>query len=66
VNGRRIGIWIAVTMACCAALGGWAGHNLGDGGPGMVVLIAAVCAVLGSFAPGWITRLVRRKPRGSD
>jgi hypothetical protein len=65
VSGRRIGIWIAVTMVCCAALGGWAGHNLGDGGPGMIVLIAAVCAVLGSFAPVWIARLLRRGPRSS-
>jgi hypothetical protein len=62
VSKRRTGIWIAVAMLCFAALGGWAGHNVGGGGPGMIVLIAAVCAVLGSFAPGAIARLLRRRP----
>jgi hypothetical protein len=66
VTKRRISIWIVLTMLCFAALGGWAGHNLGDGGPGMIVLIAAVCAVLGSFAPGAIARLVKRRPDRSS
>lgn len=60
---RRLGIWIIVTVAVCAGLGAWAGHYVGGGGAGNVALIAATCAVLGSFLPGGV-RLLRSRVRG--
>jgi hypothetical protein len=47
----------------CAALGAWAGHHVGDGGPGNIALIAATCAVLGSFVPNAVL-WVRGRLRG--
>jgi hypothetical protein len=63
VQRQRIGVWIVVVVAACAALGGWAGSNVGDGKIGMVALIGATCGVLGSFLPGgllWVRDRVRR------
>jgi hypothetical protein len=62
---QRIGVWIIVAATACAALGGWLGSFLGDGGVGMVALIGASFAVLGSFLPGSVSRVLGRS-RGSD
>jgi L-lactate permease len=62
-RGPGLVIWIAVVIAACAALGGWLGSQLGDGGTGMVVLVAATLGVLGSFLPGSVLRAVSRLRR---
>jgi len=67
VQRQRIVTWIVVVVAVCAALGGWAGSNVGDGKIGMVALIGATCGVLGSFLPGgvlWVRDRVRRPRPG--
>jgi hypothetical protein len=67
VQRQRMMIWIMGVVAACAALGGWAGSNVGDGRIGMVALIGATCGVLGSFLPGgvlWIRDRVRRSGPG--
>jgi hypothetical protein len=51
VKLRVLTIWIIAMVLVCAALGAWAGHHIGAGGPGNIALIAATCAVLGSFVP---------------
>ena len=43
---QRIGIWIILAMAACAALGAWLGRHIGDGGTGMMALIAVLSLVL--------------------
>jgi hypothetical protein len=63
VYRQRIVVWIVLAIAACAALGGWAGSNMGDGKLGMVALIGATCGVLGSFLPGgvlWVRDRLRR------
>ncbi len=58
--------WIIATMAACAALGAWAGHQIGDGGAGNIALVSATCAVLGSFLPGavlWLRGRMRDRGR---
>ena len=60
---QRIGIWIILAMAACAALGAWLGRHIGDGGTGMMALIGATLGVLGSFLPGsvtWVRGRIRR------
>jgi len=57
-------VWIAIVIAICAALGGWLGSHIGDGGTGMVVLVAATLGVLGSFLPGSVLRVVSRRRSG--
>jgi hypothetical protein len=62
VKLRRLSIWIIATVLVCAALGAWAGHHVGGGGPGNIALIAATCAVLGSFVPNavvWVCLRLR-------
>lgn len=56
-------VWIAIVIAACAALGGWLGSRIGNGGTGMVVLIAATLGVLGSFLPGSVLRVASRLRR---
>jgi hypothetical protein len=51
VQFHRLTPWIIATMLACAAFGAWAGHQIGDGGAGNIVLISLTCAVLGSFVP---------------
>jgi hypothetical protein len=65
-RSARVVIWIAAMIALFAALGGWLGSHIGDGGPGMVALIAATLGVLGSFLPGSVLRVVSllRRPGG--
>ncbi|MGO8962026.1 MAG: hypothetical protein ACLQFR_32335 [Streptosporangiaceae bacterium] len=63
---HRLAAWIIVTIVVCAALGAWAGHQIGDGGAGNIVLVSATCAVLGSFLPGairWLRRQLRDRSR---
>jgi hypothetical protein len=60
---QRLGVWIIIAVAAGAALGGWVGTHLGDGGAGMVALIAAAFGVLGSFLPGSVSRLLDRTGR---
>ena len=63
---RSNGFWIAMALLACAALGGWLGQRI-SGNAGMVVLLAAVCGVLGSFIPGsvrWTGLQLRRRGRG--
>ena len=58
--------WITATVLACAALGAWAGHQIGDGGAGNIALVSATCAVLGSFLPGavlWLRGRVRDSGR---
>ena len=50
-------------IAIFAAVGGWIGSRVGDGGTGMVVLIAATLGVLGSFLPGSVLRVFSRLRR---
>ena len=57
-HSLRTVAWIAAMIAIFAALGGWLGSRIGDGGTGMVVLIAATLGVLGSFLPGTVLRVV--------
>jgi hypothetical protein len=60
VHQQRLGIWILVALLACAGLGALLGRHVGGGTTGMVVLIGATCAVLGSFLPTVISRLVAR------
>jgi hypothetical protein len=60
VHLRRLSIWILVVVLACAGLGALLGRHIGGGTTGMVVLIGATCAVLGSFLPTVISRLVAR------
>jgi hypothetical protein len=58
---RRVS-WIVATVVACAALGAWAGHQIGDGRAGNIALVSATCAVLGSFLPGtvlWLRGRIR-------
>ena len=60
---QRIGVWIVVAAAACAALGAWLGSHLDDGNTGMVALIGATAGVLGSFLPNsvlWVRARLRR------
>jgi hypothetical protein len=68
VKRQRIGVWIVVVVAACAALGAWLGSHIGGGQVGMVALIGATFGVLGSFLPGallWLRDRTRR-PRGTS
>jgi hypothetical protein len=65
VKRRRLTIWITAMALVCAGLGAWAGHHIGGGGPGNIALIAATCAVLGSFLPNtvlWLRSRLRGGP----
>jgi hypothetical protein len=58
---------ILVIALACAGLGLWLGRTIADD-TGSIVLIAAACGVLGSFAPGtyrWITGAARKRDRPS-
>lgn len=60
---QRIGVWIVVAAAICAALGAWLGSHLDDGNTGMIALIGATAGVLGSFLPNsvvWVRGRLRR------
>jgi len=66
VQRQRLAPWIIGTIVACAALGAWAGHQIGDGGAGNIALISATCAVLGSFLPGavvWLRGRLRDRGR---
>jgi hypothetical protein len=63
VQRLRIGVWIVVAAATCAALGAWLGSHLDDGNTGMVALVGATAGVLGSFLPNsvlWVRARLRR------
>jgi hypothetical protein len=65
VKLRRLSLWIIAMVLVSAALGAWAGHHIGDGGAGNIALIAATCAVLGSFVPNAVVWVCgRRRGRG--
>jgi hypothetical protein len=58
---------IAVIALACAGLGLWLGTTIADD-TGSIVLVAAGCGVLGSFAPGtirWVADGTRRRDRPS-
>ncbi len=64
MKSRRLAIWIIAVVLVCAGLGAWAGHHVGGGGPGNIALIAATCAVLGSFLPNftlWVRARLRER-----
>jgi hypothetical protein len=64
MNVHRRALWIIATVVACAALGAWAGHQIGNGAAGNVALVSATCAVLGSFLPGavlWLRGRVRER-----
>ncbi len=64
VKTRKLAVWIIAVVVVCAALGAWAGHHVGGGGPGNIALIAATCAVLGSFLPNavlWLRARLRSR-----
>jgi hypothetical protein len=66
MNVSRRAPWIIATVVACAALGAWAGHQIGDGGAGNIALVSATCAVLGSFLPGavlWLRGRMRDRGR---
>lgn len=65
---QRLGVWIVLAIAACTALGAWLGSHLGDGGTGMMALIAAAFGVLGSFLPGSViyVRARLRRPDGPN
>jgi len=62
VHRQGLTVWIVVAVVACAGLGAWLGHHVGSGNTGNIVLIAATCAVLGSFLPGavvWVRGRLR-------
>ncbi len=64
VKTRKLAVWIIAVVVVCAALGAWAGHHVGGGGPGNIALFAATCAVLGSFLPNavlWLRARLRSR-----
>jgi hypothetical protein len=63
VQRQRLGVWIILAMAACAALGAWLGSHIGGGGTGMMALIGATLGVLGSFLPGSVIRIRGRLRR---
>lgn len=60
MHRQRLTLWIIGTVLLCAVLGALLGHHIGDGGSGNIALISATCAVLGSFLPGAVVRLLAR------
>jgi hypothetical protein len=59
---------IVAVAAVCAGLGLWLGTTIADD-TGSIVLIAAGCGVLGSFAPGtfrWIAGASRGQAGGGN
>jgi hypothetical protein len=67
VTARRTMLLIAAIALAFAGLGLWLGTTVADDA-GSIAVIAAACAVLGSFAPTtfrWVSGVRRRtRPRG--